>query len=126
MPKGCIKNISSKASPWKRRLASRMSRHKSWPEKLLWSRLKDGKVGVNFYAQRIMLGYIADFYCPKARLVVEVDGRCHAARRAYDAHRDLVLKLKGILTMRFTAAEVMNNLPAVVAIITDKARRRMA
>lgn len=102
-----------------------MSRCKTWPERLLWAKLKDGKVGVNFYAQRIMLGYIADFYCPKARLVVEVDGRCHESRRAYDAHRDLAMKLVGILTMRFTATEVMNNLPAVVALITDKARRRI-
>ena len=95
------------------------------PERILWSRLKDKQMGVRFYSQQLVCGYVADFYCPKAMLVVEVDGSCHATRRAYDAHRDLVMKLKGILTMRFTAAEVIRNCSAVVALIADKVRRRI-
>jgi very-short-patch-repair endonuclease len=59
-------------------------------------------------------------------LVVEVDGPTHLARKEYDANRDVALMRKGILTMRFTAQEVMNNTLAVVALIADKMKKRMA
>jgi very-short-patch-repair endonuclease len=103
-----------------------MSRNQTFPERLLWSRLRDKKLGVNFHKQKIVLGYILDFWCPRAGLAVEVDGPCHADRKVYDAHRDAVLGRRGILTMRFSAAAVNNNLAAVVALVADKMRRRMA
>ena len=97
----------------------------SMPERILWSRLKENKLGIPFYKQRPLLGYIADFYCPKAGLCVEVDGSQHLSHKAYDAKRDYVLMRKGILTMRFTAQEVINNISAVVALIDDKVKKRM-
>ncbi len=96
------------------------------PERILWHRLKDKKLGVRFYSQSLVYGYVADMYCSAAKLVVEVDGPTHLARRAYDAKRDMVLLQKGILTMRFTAQEVQNNTAAVVALIADKMKKRMA
>jgi len=119
-----FRNLRSKAKPWKQKQATRMSRHKTWPEKFLWAKLKDKQLGVNIHAQKVVLGYIADFWCPLAGLVIEVDGPCHLKRKAYDKKRDRVLAEKGIVTMRFTAQEVKNNLPAVVALIQDKIRRR--
>lgn len=126
MPERRFRNIRSKAQPWKRRAAYRMARNPTFPEKLLWSKLRDKKLGVRFHRQKIILGYIADFWCPRAGLVVEVDGPCHDARRVYDATRDAAMKARGIETMRFPAAAVNNNLAAVVALIADRARRRMA
>lgn len=126
MPERRFRNIRSRTQPWKRRAACRMARNPTFPEKLLWSRLRDKKLGVRFHRQKIILGYIADFWCPRAGLVVEVDGPCHDARKAYDAHRDAVLRRRGIETMRFPAAAVNRNLAAVVAMIADKMRRRMA
>jgi len=99
-----------------------MARHPTFPEKLLWSKLRHIR---GWYKQKIILGYIVDFWCPKAGLVVEVDGPHHAQQRSYDAHRDAVLKARGIETMRFDAASVENNLPAVVALIQDRVRQRL-
>lgn len=96
-----------------------MARHKSWPEKKLWSKLRNKQVGVNFYSQVPILGYIADFWCPKAKLVVETDGKQHLRKKAvaYDQDRDAAMAKIGIKTMRFSAKEVSNNLPGVVALI---------
>lgn len=102
-----------------------MARKPTTPERLLWDKLKDRKLGVRFYKQSPMFGYVADFYCAKALLVVEVDGYFHSRRKAYDEKRDAVLWKMGILTMRFSDKDVENNLPAVVALIGDKVRRRI-
>jgi very-short-patch-repair endonuclease len=111
----------SARSKWKKELATRMRIHKTKPERVLWARLKNGQLGTRFTSQKVILGYIADFWCPSAKLVVEVDGPCHLTRKAYDAHRDMVMKLrKGITTLRFTDQEVYNNLNAVVALILAK------
>jgi very-short-patch-repair endonuclease len=125
MPKRYYRNISNKAKPWKKRMAKKMARNQTWPEKILWARLKDKQLGVWFYKQKVILGYIADFWCPKAGLVVEVDGRHHKKRVAYDRKRDAVLRKKGIVTMRFTAKAVNANPAAVVALIKAKVRRRL-
>jgi very-short-patch-repair endonuclease len=108
------------------RFAAKMRRYKSWPEKKLWAKLRDNQLGVRFYAQKVILGYIADFHCPKARLVVEVDGKQHlkAVAVQYDKKRDAAMAKLGILTVRFTAQEIGNNLPAVVAMIRETLRRR--
>jgi very-short-patch-repair endonuclease len=103
-----------------------MSRNKTPSEKILWERLKDKQLGVNFHAQKIILGYIADFWCPKAALVVEVDGSSHKKRKAYDRRRDSVMRKRGISVMRFTNEEVTQNPAAVVVLIKRRVATRMA
>ncbi len=47
-------------------------------EKLVWSKIRGRQLkGLQFYWQKIIGNYIADFYCPKARLVIEIDGGQH-------------------------------------------------
>jgi len=116
--------LASKMPKWKKVMARIMARNMSWPEKILWSRIRDRKIGIRFYKQKPLLGYIADFWCPAAALVVEVDGSQHLTNKKYDANRDAVFAQRGIITMRFTAQTVMNNTAAVVALIADKVRRR--
>lgn len=56
-----------------------------------------------FQCQKIIAGYIADFYCAKVRVVVEVDGSSHAGREAHDQRRDAVLRERfGVITLRFS------------------------
>jgi very-short-patch-repair endonuclease len=95
------------------------------PERILWSKLKDKQLGVVVQAQSVVLGYVLDFWISSCSLCVEIDGPCHDSRKGYDLKRDLVLKEKGIDTMRFKAAEVMNNLNAVLALIRAKAAQRI-
>ena len=58
-------------------------------EERLWQRLKGSQLGVGFRRQHVLGSYIVDLAAPKARLVVEVDGRYHAERVGADAKRGL-------------------------------------
>ena len=86
-------------------------------EQLLWQRLREGQLGVWFRRQVLLLGScIVDFYCPSARLVVEVDGGYHAAprRRRADARRDRTLAKASIRVVRVAAELVLRDTEAAV------------
>ncbi len=86
-------------------------------EQLLWSKIK-GKQLKNrqFYRQKIIGNYIADFYCPKAKLVIELDGGQHYSNegRAKDAARDAYMAGIGLKVLRFSDRDVMKNLNGVL------------
>jgi very-short-patch-repair endonuclease len=84
----------------------------------LWSALSARKLGVQFRREVPLLGrYIVDFCAPSVRLVVEVDGECHADRRAADARRDAALQRAGYRALRIEAGLVMRDLAAAVALV---------
>jgi very-short-patch-repair endonuclease len=58
-----------------------------------------------------------DFVAPKAKLVVEVDGPCHAARARADARRDRALGRLGYRVLRLPAALVRERLAEAVALV---------
>ncbi len=58
--------------------------------------------------------YIADFYCVKLKLVIEVDGLIHNFKKEYDANRGLVMKQLGIIVLRFTNDEVATQIDVVM------------
>jgi very-short-patch-repair endonuclease len=70
---------------------------------------------IKFTRQKPLGRYIADFYCAKARLVIEVDGDSHYTERGarYDDARTGSLERDGIVVLRFTNAEVMGQFEGV-------------
>jgi very-short-patch-repair endonuclease len=72
--------------------------------------------GIRFYPQKVLLGYIADFYIPKARLILEVDGAPHDTpwNRPYDQYRDAVLASAGFPVLRFPNRRVLHDLGSVL------------
>ncbi len=78
-------------------------------ERCLWIRLKLKHLGYTFYRQKPIGDYIVDFYCPKARLVVEVDGGRHFTTKtaADDRLRDEHLRSLGLTILRFSNSEVL-------------------
>jgi very-short-patch-repair endonuclease len=87
-------------------------------EARLWSALCASQLGQPFRRQVPLAGrFIADFYAPRARLVVEVDGGWHSRRRAADARRDAKLLRLGYRVVRLPAELVVADLPAAVALI---------
>ena len=84
----------------------------------LWAELKGRKLGVQFRRQVPLAGrFIVDFCAPSVRLVVEVDGGCHAVRPKADARRDAVLAELGYRVVRVYAGRVMTDLDGVVAAV---------
>jgi adenine-specific DNA-methyltransferase len=66
-------------------------------EDRLWQELRNGRVGgLKFRRQHPVGRFIADFYCVRAGLVVEVDGATHADQQDADRERDAFLKSMGI------------------------------
>ena len=88
-------------------------------ERVLWNRLRRDQLGgFHFRRQQVISCYIADFYCHKAGLVVEVDGDTHE-NLSYDAARDRAFSNIGIRVLRFTNAQVVHEIDAVIQVILD-------
>lgn len=86
-------------------------------EQSLWARLRRKQVlGVQFYRQKPIGSYIADFYAPAARVVVEVDGSQHLERpqAEYDRRRTVYLKQMGLRVLRYTDRQVLLELDSVL------------
>src|SRR5919106_7041752 len=86
-------------------------------ERCLWARLRRKQIlGVQFYRQKPIGNYIADFYAPAARLIVEVDGSQHfdPPQAEYDRRRTAYLKRLGLRVLRYTDRQVLLELDSVV------------
>jgi very-short-patch-repair endonuclease len=85
-------------------------------ELILWSCLKDNKLGYKFIRQYSVEGYVVDFYCPEYRLAVEIDGETHKKpdQIKYDQYRTKLLSAWGIRLIRFWNWEVKNHLTSVL------------
>jgi len=57
---------------------------------------------------------VLDFYCPQAKVCVELDGDSHCGRESRDARRDAYLENQGIATLRVTTPELYENPEVVV------------
>ncbi len=107
--------IGQRIDPAKLEQAKAMRRSMTPAEKLLWSALRRNQLdGFHFRRQQIIVGFIVDFYCHAASLVVEVDGPIHAEQVEYDAERDRILAAQGLHVLRFRNEEIMNNLDTVL------------
>ena len=93
-------------------------------ERLLWRALRRRQLqGFRFRRQQVISGYIVDFYCPAARLAVEVDGGSHIDTKTYDAERDHALYVLGISTLRVSNQSVEENLAEVLRTIAEEVQR---
>lgn len=79
-----------------------------------WQEVRAKKLGVRFRRQQIIQGFIVDFYCHKAGLVVEVDGDVHDLQKEEDERREKVLSVLGLRVVRFRNDEVVRSLSVVV------------
>ena len=85
-------------------------------EQHLWAQLRRKQIlGVQFYRQKPLGQYVVDFYAPRARLVVEVDGAQHleAAQVEHDQQRTAYLERQGLKVLRFNNLEVLQEIEAV-------------
>ena len=104
-------NASSK--PIRQNLKRQMTK----PEKRLWNYLRSRRLsGVKFRRQYSVGRYVVDFYCPSARLAIELDGDSHYVddAPAYDKARQEFIEDNGIKVIRFTNQDVMKNIEGVL------------
>lgn len=86
-------------------------------EVLLWKELRAGQYrGYDFNRQKPLDNYIADFYCKKLDLVIEIDGISHSSAEAVekDKKRDEAMKKYGLTVMRIKDIQVKRKMHAVL------------
>jgi very-short-patch-repair endonuclease len=107
--------------------ARQLRREMTPEEQLLWARLRGNKLrGLHFRRQQLIHGFIADFYCHAAGVVVEVDGGVHDAQVEYDAARDLAFITLGLFVLRFRNEEVTGGMPGVLDRIATVCAERIS
>lgn len=98
--------------------ARQLRRNATDAEIRLWSRLRRKQLaGFRFRRQHPLGSYIVDFFCPEARLIVEVDGGQHGEENAHDARRTEWLEARGYRVARFWNNEVLSNTDGVLTAI---------
>jgi very-short-patch-repair endonuclease len=86
-------------------------------EGVLWERLRrKSMLGVKFRRQQIIEGFIADFFCEAAKLVIEIDGGVHDLpdQKKIDEHRRKVFEARGLKELRFSNERVMSDINGVL------------
>lgn len=89
-------------------------------EKILWEQLRRNNLnGLHFRRQQIIDGFIVDFYCHQAQLVIEVDGEIHEQQIESDQERDAILAARGLKILRIKNQEIRHNLQSALQKIID-------
>jgi len=104
-------------NPGLKRFSQELRKNMTDAERLVWSRLRRKQLkGFQVYRQRIIGNYIVDFYCPKAKLVIELDGGQHFTEEGLkkDAVRDIWINSQGFTVLRFSDEEVLSDLDGVI------------
>jgi very-short-patch-repair endonuclease len=91
-------------------------------EQLIWSKVRRKQIGdLQFYRQKNIGNYIVDFYCPKGKLIVELDGGQHYETEGMkkDQERDRYLQGLGLKVLRFSDIDVLKNIDGVMETIHE-------
>jgi len=98
-------------------LAKKLRKNMTEAESFLWQRIRRKQLkGRQFYRQKNIGDYIVDFYCPSAKLIVELDGGQHYTEEGMnrDQIRDKYLENFGFSVLRFSDREVFKNIEGVL------------
>ena len=106
-------------NPKLKKLARKLRINMSPPEILLWNQLKGKKLGYDFHRQKPIDNYIVDFFCPKLKLIVEIDGKVHIDKGEDDIKRQSKLESFGLKVLRFKASDIIKNINYVLEAIGD-------
>lgn len=124
MSGGFVQPYNKSLKPFSRALRTSMTD----AEQCLWWRIRNKQLaGLQFYRQKPLLSFIVDFYCPRAKLVVELDGAQHLEvdHLKKDVARDEALAKLGIKVLRFDDRQVLTEVDAVVAVIYEVVKERL-
>ena len=94
-------------------------------EKKLWYELMNSKLVYKFRRQHSIGNFIADFFCPDKRLIIELDGGQHLENREYDRERTNYFESLGIKVIRFWNNEVGQNIDGVLVKIEEELGKRI-
>ena len=97
--------------------AKELRKNETEAEKILWEKLNRNQIlGLQFRRQHPIDRFIADFYCAKIKLVVEVDGSIHELPENldYDIGRSEIMNDFGITVIRFSNEQIINEIDTTI------------
>ena len=100
--------------------ARKLRKESTLAEVLLWMKIKNRTLGVQFHRQVPLLDYIVDFYCHELMLAIEIDGSSHDYKYKYDKSRQGRLEEKGVKFLRFSNIDIKNQMFMVLLSIEEK------
>lgn len=105
-----------------KKIRQNLRNNSTFSEKLLWKEIRNNQLGVKFRRQFGINKYIVDFYCPKLKLVIEIDGATHETKEELenDNIRQKFLEELGIKVKRYTNTDILNNLEGVLVDLMDE------
>jgi len=113
-------------NPKLKELARNLRKNSPLSEVLLWQRLKKKQIlGCDFHRQKPIDEFIVDFFCAQLGLIIEIDGDTHWDKLAQDVNRQKRLESLGFHLLRFSDAEVKNNIEGVFVKIEEWIRCRI-
>lgn len=101
-------------NPKLKEAARQLRRNLTEPEKRIWFGVLR-RLEYPVLRQKPLDNFIVDFYCPKAKLVIEIDGKSHDTNdaRLYDKERDEILQSYGLKVLHVRNEEVMNDFDGI-------------
>jgi very-short-patch-repair endonuclease len=102
-------------NPRLKQIARTLRKNMTLSEILLWQQLKNKQLlGYDFHRQKPIDEYVVDYYCPKLKLVLEIDGDSHDGKEEADRIRQERLESLGLTMLRFWDSDVKNNVDGIV------------
>lgn len=109
-----------KYNPRLKELARKLRNNSTKSEVLLWKYLKGKQMrSYDFHRQKSIGNYIADFFCHRLMLVIEIDGVTHDYKVTSDEKRQKFLESLGIMVLRFSDEDVKKNINGVLIEIEE-------
>ena len=108
------------------KLARELRKDETKVEKMLWNKLNKNQIlGLHFRRQHPINIFVADFYCPRIKLIIEVDGSIHEIFEyaEHDIGRSEILNDFGIKVIRFTNEQILNDLDGTIKQIESCVRK---
>ena len=115
-----MKNKLIPYNPKLKAYARQLRNNSTFAEVLLWQKIKQRALGIQFHRQVPLLEYIVDFYCHELQLAIEIDGDSHDYKYEYDARRQGLLEKQGVVFIRFSDADVKYNMFSVEMALVEK------
>lgn len=122
-----VKNMFYGALPIHFELAKKLRDNQTEAEVFLWNNLAKINIqGIRFKRQHPVLYFIADFYCHKAKLIIEVDGGYHdiPEQYIYDRNRDFELDALGLKVIHFTNEQALYQIEKTLEEIEQEIKKR--
>jgi very-short-patch-repair endonuclease len=111
------------------KLARELRKNETVAEKILWTKLNKNQIlGLQFRRQHPINMFIADFFCPKIKLVIEVDGNIHEIPETKDNDngRSDIFNDHGLTVIRFTNEQILHEIDSTINEIENTAKNLLS